>query len=169
MREMLEGYPALECISLVLDVTVGTDNFGTYYVMKLSLVRLAEPQYLKRVQCEPLWAIQGQDLQSDVIQLRYLRKMPKLRIHHRAIGSLPTQDGLIDDRMQLERLIACQQPLPNQARLHAPLNDGGRSPPHVLVPGENMPGVLFSLQEPRNDGDLPLQHGGRLGFKADKG
>ena len=155
MRELLEGEPELECISFALDVKVGTYDFRTNNIMKLSLVCLAELQYLKRVQCEPFWSIQGQDLQSDVMQLRYLRKVPKLLMHHRAIGSLPAQDGLIDDRMQLKRPIACQQPLPNQARLHAPLNDGGRSPPHVLVAGEHMPGVLFGLKEPRYDGDLP--------------
>ena len=69
MREALESKPELVSISLAFDVKVGMHAFSADYIMKLSFVRLAELQYLKRIQREPFWSVQGQNLHSDVWQL----------------------------------------------------------------------------------------------------
>lgn len=94
--------------------------------------------------------------------------MLKQFVHHRIVAVLPAQHGLVEDDGQVQRMVAGKDVLLDKTRLHTSLDDGRGGRAHVLIIREDVPGVLFGLQQPGDYVDLPLQYRRGLGLKADE-
>lgn len=119
--QVAERKPELVGARVICDMQLAAQMFRPGHVGKHRLVDVGEPEQGKGIHRQPVIRGGRQHPDRDVRQLADIGQLLQLGAHDGRPAAPPVQDGLIQDRRVLRRLVTSQEALPEQACLQAPL------------------------------------------------